>query len=830
MGTLERMSESESEDPASSNPPPEDGADASGIRADGRGRGRGQAPVQARLARWSRPGRFVRDLNIAALLVLVSAGAALLLLPASDDGLLGLPPLEVGAEAPRTIKAQRQLVITDAETTRRLRDEAESRVRPTYDLLLDVGHHAKAKLEAAFQMAGAWAGPTVDDDESRAARTRAFILSLGTSVEADVVAPLVAATNGEEVRDAAVMVAQTVHERRIVADKALLMLQAPDGVRLRWLKGDGTSDHEEDLSSLDTIIGIDQARAEVDATVADQLTHLPVGERRAVAVLVKRLLKPTIIPNEEETARRKAMARDAVKTVVMSFRPGEPVIRAGELLTERHLLILAEVEKEVRQESRVQASIGSALLILMLIILSYRMPLAAGARPFFASQRDLALMASVFVALLLGTWLGYKIVLWMAESFPFLAPSVFRFALPVAASALLLRFVLGPRAAASFVPVAGVTVGWMMDGSLGYSAFTMIGCLAALTVSDLQRPKMAILGGGLRIGGAQAVVVASLALLTSSFDFPTVAFDVAAALVSGVVSAVGVILMVPVVEVLFGYTTAMRLAELSDLNHPLLRELLVEAPGTYRHSIMVGTLAEAAALEVGADAQLAKVGGYYHDIGKLKNPRAFEENDARASQMISPSEQARLIRAHVADGLAIATKHRLGAPVFEIIAQHHGTLVVRNAFRRATALDLASDDRVHGDRVSRDVHASEFAYEGPKPLTVPAAIVLLADIVEAMTRDVSSASGSGQALSVREFEARVEDKVREVLDNGQLDACDLTMKDLEVIASAFVATLEDRLVRWGRPRSPGEAPMGAMIPRLVEDSPSDPRAKRVRQR
>ncbi|MBK8012211.1 MAG: HDIG domain-containing protein [Deltaproteobacteria bacterium] len=794
------MSESEPLGPASSRSAGSDRAVDSRARGEGHGR----------IARWAQPGRFVRDLNIAALLVLVLAGAALLLLPASDDGLLGLPPLTVGAEAPRTIKAQRQFVIADAETTQRLRDEAEARIRPTYDLLLDVGHHAKAKLELAFQMAGEWAGPTVDDDESRVARTRAFILSLGTSVEADVVAPLVAATNGEEVRDAAVMVAQTVHERRIVADKALLMLQAPDGVRLRWLNGDGKSDHEEDLSSLDTIIGIDQARAEVDAMVADQLTHLPVGERRAVAVLVKRLLRPTIIPNEDETARRKAAAREAVKTVVMSFRPGEPVVRAGELLTDRHLRILAEVEKEVRQESRLQAAIGSALLILMLIVFSYRMPLATGSRPFLAAQRDLALMASVFVALLLGTWLGYKVVLWMAESFPSFAPSVFRFALPVSAGALLLRFVLGPRAAASFVPVAGITVGWMMDGSLGYSAFTTIGCLAALTVGDLERPKMAILGGGLRIGGAQAVVVASLALLTSSFDIPAVAFDVAAATLSGVLSALGVILMVPVVEVLFGYTTAMKLAEFSDLNHPLLRELLVEAPGTYRHSIMVGTLAEAAALKVGADAQLAKVGGYYHDIGKLKNPRVFEENDTRAFLTTSPSEQARLIRAHVADGLAIATKHRLGAHVSEIIAQHHGTEVVRNAFRRATALDLTTDSR-------GEVDASDFAYEGPKPLTVPAAIVLLADVVEAMTRDVSSSTG--RALSVDEFGAKVEGKVREVLDSGQLDACEVTMKDLEVISSAFVATLQDRLVRWGRPSSPGEEPMDAMTPRLVDDVP-----------
>ena len=157
----------------------------------------------------------------------------------------------------------------------------------------------------------------------------------------------------------------------------------------------------------------------------------------------------------------------------------------------------------------------------------------------------------------------------------------------------------------------------------------------------------------------------SLALLRSSLGLEETAGELLAALFSGLITAVVVWAVVPAVEVLFGYTTSLKLHDLANLNHPLLRQLLVEAPGTYRHSIMVGTLAEAAATAIGANRLLARVGGYYHDVGKVRNPRAFEENGRTGFPTLSPLDEAKELKIHVTDGLEVGAKHRLGQAVLE---------------------------------------------------------------------------------------------------------------------------------------------------------------------
>jgi putative nucleotidyltransferase with HDIG domain len=748
-----------------------------------------KAPTQRPRLRWLQPGRFLRDLNILAVLIVIAAGAALLLLPGSDDGLLGLAPLSAGQEAPRTVKSPRAFAIADMETTERLKKEAVEHVLPVYDLKTGLGGEVKERIETAF--AGDAALRSLDGGlqnaqethELHRLRAEEFLRALQVILDEDALLPLFKAADPDELRDASIMIAQNLFEGRMVDDRALLRLQAPDGLQLRIVDPDETAEHEEVLTAYDGIMSLDQCRAKVDELVADRLKRLPGDQRRAVSMLVKRTLAPNLVPNRAETERRMEAAKSAVKMVVIPIKPGETVVRAGERVTERHLFILRGIEKELRAQSRVQASLGSALLIVVLITIVYRF-MIRGFHGFEPSQRDIAFLAATYLSMLLLVWLGYKGVIFASESVPFIGASAWRYAMPMAGFALLVRFVLGGEYALAFAPLAGMTAGWMMGSSLGYGAYVLVGSIAAGTVTGTDHPRTSLLVSGVRAAVAQGFVVVGLALLESRLSMEDTAMEVAAAVASGLLASLLAGLLLPAAEGLFAYTTDLKLTDLANLNHPLLRELLVEAPGTYHHSILVGALAEAGAQAIGANKLLAKVGAYYHDIGKIKNARAFDENvQTNFMSPTTPSEEAKEIRMHVADGLVIAAKHRLGQPVLEIIAQHHGQTVVRSSHQRAIELQGTAP-----------VDRTEYAYPGPKPLSKEAALVLLADFVEVATRELAL----DLALDVKTIEAAVKDVVREVLDDGQIDSCDLTLQDIGRVVHEFTLVLEDRLIRRGR--------------------------------
>ncbi len=750
-----------------------------------------ERPAQGAL-RWQRPGRFLRDLNIVALLCVIAAAGALLLLPISDDGLLGLPKLEVGDLSPRTIKSPQAFVVPNADATEQQRRAVVRKIRPVYDQKVWLGDDAKRRLESAFEDGRRH---KEDPEETVSERARRFMLGLGVAMDEEALEPLLAADNTEELRDASIMVVQTIYEQRIVEDKRFLDLQNPArGFTLRMVNEDGEVARTESFFNLGSTLGLDQARAEIDNLVAKELSRLAPEHRRAVALIAKKLLRPNLVPNQAETNRQKRDAEQAVKTVSISIAPGETVLREGERVSKQDLQILEGIENELRAQSRLQAAIGSALLVVLLVGFAYRYA-SRSFLPNKPSHRDLTFMATVFVVMMLVFWAGYKLALPLAEAIPIAKPTDFRFVIPVALGALAVRLIVGWEAALAFAAVMGVISGWMMDASLGFAAYTILGSLAAASVPDRTTWRIAILRASTRAALAQGTLLAALSLIDSSWAVEALLPQLLMAAVSAALCLLLAFICLPVVEVMFGYTTSFRLADLSNLNHPLLRELLVEAPGTYHHSIMVGTLAQAAAEAIGADPQLALVGGYYHDVGKIKNPDAFEENERQSFGSLPPLDEARELKMHVADGLELGAEHRLGAPVLEIIAQHHGTGVVRNAHKRA-------------EQQYSTIDRADFAYAGPRPLSREAAIVMLADVVEVATRDLAQEIGL-----VREtIERRVRQTLGEVLEDRQLEQCELTLRDISAVSTAFTNVLEDRLLRRGRPPTLSSLPVVAGAP------------------
>jgi putative nucleotidyltransferase with HDIG domain len=256
----------------------------------------------------------------------------------------------------------------------------------------------------------------------------------------------------------------------------------------------------------------------------------------------------------------------------------------------------------------------------------------------------------------------------------------------------------------------------------------------------------------------------------------------------GIASGFVVSSILPVFEAGFAYTTDIKLLELANLNHPLLRELILRSPGSYHHSMMVGSLCEAAAEEIGCNSLLARVGAYYHDIGKSKNPGYFAENQKfgeNPHDKLKPNMSALIIKAHVKDGIEMARQQRLPKEIIAFIEQHHGTSLISYFYHRAKQLE---------DPNIPEVNEKDYRYPGPKPQMRETAICLLADGIEAASRSM-------KVKSPDKLKGLVQTMINRAFTDGQLDECDLTLKDLNAIADAFTRILTG--IYHHRPEYPG---------------------------
>src|ERR1700741_2483310 len=314
-----------------------------------------------------------------------------------------------------------------------------------------------------------------------------------------------------------------------------------------------------------------------------------------------------------------------------------------------------------------------------------------------------------------------------------------------------------------------------------------------LTLQVRRRSKL--IRAGLGVGVAIWLSSLCFGLITINFYPPTdndwgmMGIQSALALGNGIVTAMIVGGALPLLEHLFQITTDVSWLELSDLNHPLLRRMTIEAPGTYHHSLVVANLGEAAAEAIGANATLCRVCAYFHDVGKLVKPEYFTENmsfERNPHDDLAPTMSALIIIAHVKEGVDLALKHKLNQRIIDVIQEHHGTSLVYYFYQRAVQQleDARADGKIMNMREDDipQVKEESFRYHGPKPQTKESAIVSLADTVE-------SASRSLEKPTPQKIETLVNELIEERISDRQLDDCDLTLRDLKIIAERFRFTL-----------------------------------------
>jgi len=412
---------------------------------------------------------------------------------------------------------------------------------------------------------------------------------------------------------------------------------------------------------------------------------------------------------------------------------------------------------------------------------------------FSQNSRVFLVFSTIFVQLA-----AIKLVLMLCSehAFKFLTPEMGWLLAPYAFAPLVLSVLLGRNHglyAAFFVSFWSSVLFVQIDAPL--LVISLISGFTAVYLTLQVRRRSKLIRAGLGVGVAIWLSSLCFGLITINFfpptdnNWPMIGIQSALALGNGMVTAMIVGGALPLFEHLFQVTTDISWLELSDLNHPVLRRMTIEAPGTYHHSLVVANLAEAAAEAIGANATMCRVCAYFHDVGKLVKPQYFTENmsfERNPHDDLAPSMSALIIISHVKEGVDLALKHKLNQRIIDIIQEHHGTSLVYYFYQRA--LQQQEDARAGGKIMNireediPEVQEESFRYPGPKPQSKESAIVSLADIVE-------SASRSLEKPTPQKVEQLVNELIEERIADGQLDECDLTLGELRIIAERFRFTL-----------------------------------------
>ena len=528
------------------------------------------------------------------------------------------------------------------------------------------------------------------------------------------------------------------------------------------------------------VLGLVQRDPLRDAELEAERRNL--GERFSAALtdderaLAAEIVVPLLVPNATYSEALTTAARDAaaiaVVPVAYAIQQGELIVEAGRKVTP---LEIAKLEAFGLTEARLDVArlagwfLLAALVVVLLLAWTWRYR-----QELWHRARALALLGLV----LLLTALAYKLTA---------GRSILPYFVPGAGASMLVAILLGAGPATMVTAMLAILAGAANGLSLELTAYVFVGGMTGIIAVRRGDRVGIFLQAGLAIVVANMVVVTIFSLLGTR-DLTGILQLWGASLVAGVGSAIAVVGTFQVVGNLFGILTVFQLLELANPSQPLLRRLLLETPGTYHHSLMVGNLAERAAEAIGADPLMARVAAYYHDVGKLANPGAYIENQAGAGNVhddLDPDVSAQLLKGHVADGIDVAYRAKLPKALIAFIPQHHGT--TRIAFFWAKARELAAGplgglDTTAGRAAADALDERRYRHNGPRPQSREAAILMLSDGVEASVRSLSSQDEP----TIRAMVGRIID---ERLEDGQFDECELTLRDLERIREAFVAQL-----------------------------------------
>ncbi len=750
-----------------------------------------KTPNQRRLGKTG-PCRLPTPYLLWTILILVSA--LFTLSQNLDQPTFSSYAYRIGDVAKRDIKAPRDFLIEDKEGNQEKINRVNATQKAVYDfddrLLKRITAQINAAMDLGRQMFTQ--GQTIqsqtpaippskdhpiDNKDRLSPQDPTFTMALavkpdfekklGIEVSEDAYQILFKKRFSEEISTYIIDIVTQILTNGIVANKEILLAEKDKGIVLRTIQ----SDQERIVTNLKMFYGPDQAKTMVRIVGHPLLKDANYSLSNLIVDISQRLLRPNITLNKNETEQRIQDAQANIKPILYQIKAGEMIVREGERVDKLQLIKLNALNQQVEEKDIYISMVGTAMLSAILLLVIYFLFLKDHARMVKDMNKHI-----IFLGLGLLLYIGFaELAVYIAHSAnpeisKELASRAIYMAVPIPAAAMITCLFLGFDIALFFTLVLSIFGCLSFGSSFQVFIFFFLSSVTGAYWIKERGERRHFIAAGFKLALFNACLAIALGFFNESQPDPMLmAKQVIVAFSGGLFAAILTVGFTPLIEILFHYTTAAKMMELANLDSPLIKKLMIEAPGTYNHSIIVATLSEAAAGAIRADSLKAKVMGYYHDIGKLDKPMYFIENQAGGKNRhdkLSPSMSALILIQHVKKGVEMAKKYKLGDEIIEGIIQHHGTSLIKYFYNKS----LKSGNET--------VNEADFRYPGPKPQTREAGIVMLADVVEAAVRALE-----------RPTPARIQGRVKELINNifadGQLEECELTLKDLHQIAKSF---------------------------------------------
>ena len=707
---------------------------------------------------------------------------------------------DIGDVVKTDIKATEDFIIEDLAATEALRRQAVDNVVPVYDLnpkilkgtvtrLNDAFEQLRLiyvretkKLETELQTSAAPQStsgeapvkpadvpdlPQVPLAERMLAQKSLLEKAIGIEISSGAFSILTEHGFSKDIPRLLTTIITQVLSTGVAVNKEILLKESDRGITLRNVE----TLTETHVLNLKQFYGPDQAKTMVRVVGDPLLKGMNYALLNLMVDFSQQLIQPNITLNSHETEARKEVAAKQVKPVLYMIKKGEMLLREGERVTPLQLRKLEAMEGQADVHQLPLAGSGAVALLAAILVIQYHVRLKRRIEFANTGNKDLLFLSCIMVSFIIVVKISTTLPDAWFLGLPLSRPaSAVGFGIPVAAGAMIVCLFMGRETALIFALALALCTSMLLQGGLETFIYFILSCtMASWWLQDCRERKI-IIKTGAKLGLLNAFLAVVIDVYLGAASWATLPFDVTVAFLGGIGAGIITAGMAPVVEMVFHYTTDITLLELANLDRPILRRLMLEAPGTYHHSMVVGSLVEAAAAEIGANPILAKVCGYYHDIGKLKQPLYFIENQSdgrNKHDKLAPSMSALILIAHVKNGVEIAREHKLGQVIIDTTQQHHGTSLISYFYEKAKS--AKGEDAVNID---------DYRYPGPRPQTREAGLVMLADVVEAASRTLENPTPS-------RIQGLVRNLINKIFSDGQLDYCELTLKDLHRIARSF---------------------------------------------
>jgi putative nucleotidyltransferase with HDIG domain len=692
---------------------------------------------------------------------------------------------KLGDVVTRDVKAVKNFLIEDKNATEANRKQAVENVLTVYDHDANISKKTNQRIKKAFDDLRATIETIKSIDSPKKSETSSseneeqkltvhnliwqkktdFEEKIGISVsDADYKTLELEAFSGD-ISNLISTILADIYDNGVVANKEILLKEADRGIILSDIK----TKNEMLVYDLKHFYGLDQAKIMVTVIGNPILRNKTPDLRNLIVDFAQKLIQPNITLNRSETEERKKAAYSEVKPIFYKIKAGEMLLREGERVTKDQLLKLKIYQEGVKNEKVLTNCIGSALFILCILMTIYT--LCIHNRPNLNNTKNLLFLATVLITFFFISSVSESLADSISHYTPFsISADSVSYGIPIAAGAMTTCLFLGIELAIPIAMLIAIGTAIIFKNRFDIFIYFLLNSLMAAYWMQNCRERKVFIKAGLKLGLLNVILVTVIDVYIGGSTIFKLMWDWGFAFSGGIGAGIVTAGIAPLVEITFDYTTDIKLLELANLDQPILRRLMLEAPGTYHHSVIVGTMVEAAASEIGANPSLAKVCGYFHDIGKIKKPLYFIENQANGvnrHDKLAPSMSSLILIAHIKDGVEIAKQNKLGNAIIETIRQSHGTSLISYFYDKARQL-----------KGENGVNIDDFRYPGPKPQTREAGLVMLADAVEAASRTLSNPTPA-RILGL------VQNLINKIFSDGQLDNCELTLKDLHNIAKSY---------------------------------------------